>query len=284
MNKKLILPFLVLALLFITACNITLNVPTTKTTATQTATINEAAPDSKVPPQVSIEMGGGKLNVMPGATNLVEGTVEYNVAEWKPQVIRNGNLLRITQGDSGQISIPNLEVVNDWKLKLGSGPMDLSIKAGGYQGSLDLSGIALTNLNITDGASTTKLIFNNPNPSKMDRFQYSTGASTVDLNGLENVNFKEMDFSAGAGNYNLYFNGPVNQPCTVHISGGASNMTIHLPASMKVKVVVNGGISNISPHGTWTINSNEYTSDGTSPLLEIQIDTVVGSVTLDKQQ
>jgi hypothetical protein len=89
--------------------------------------------------------------------------------------------------------------VNEWDLKLGLKPMDLTINGGAYEANFELGGLALTRLRISEGASSTEVHFSQPNPEVMEKFSINTGASQVKLIGLANANPKEIAFSSGAG-------------------------------------------------------------------------------------
>src|SRR5690349_15179484 len=88
------------------ACNIGVDVPRVNTGPTQTLTISEAASAGQAS-EVQITMGGGTLNLNPGAEGLVEGQIQYNVPDWKPTITHTGNSLSIVQGQHDKVALPN---------------------------------------------------------------------------------------------------------------------------------------------------------------------------------
>ena len=60
----------------------------------------------------------------------------------KPEVIKDGASIEIKQGNFDGIP-PFNGMKNQWDLKLGSAPMDLTIDAGAYEGSMELGGLSL---------------------------------------------------------------------------------------------------------------------------------------------
>jgi hypothetical protein len=263
------------------ACSISLPIDTAKTGATQTFNINEPAPGSSTTStKLDIAMGAGTLQVAGGSAGLVEGTVRYNVAEWKPVVVRQNDGVSIKVDTQLTKSIPSNKVINDWNLKLGNTPMDLTLEAGAYSGTVDLSGVPLTNLSISDGASSAKVLFNTLNPVKMTNLSYKTGASTVELDGLANANFSEMTFDGGAGSYTLDFSGNLQQESNVLITAGVSNVTINVPASSNSRITITGALNDVNADGTFTIDGKIYKTAGSGPLLNITVDMSVGSLNL----
>ena len=108
-------------------------------------------------------------------------------------------------------------------------------------------------LTISDGASKTSVTFNEPNPVKMERLEYHTGASEVNLIGLGNAHVKEIEFNGGAGSYKLDFSGELKNDMNVRISAGMSDLTLTIPSDAHAIITINGGLSNINANGTWTI-------------------------------
>jgi N-terminal domain of toast_rack, DUF2154 len=266
------------------ACAINVNIPRLTTGATQTLAISEAAPSgSAQQADVEITMGAGTLNVSGGAQGLVEGQVQYNVAEWKPTVTHTGNSVSITQGQpQNNIGIPQSgsKVVNDWALKLGNVPMALTINAGAYQGTLSLGGLPLRSLTIHDGASNSKVTFDSANPDKMDSLTYETGASTVSLTGLANANAQTIDFTGGAGDYQLDFSGQLQHDISVTIKSGVSSVRLVVAQGVSAKVNVSGGLNNVNTDSSWTHSGDNYTQTGSGPTITINVDMGVGSLKL----
>lgn len=262
------------------ACSVTINAPSVRSTVgpTETMEVNEPAPSGDA--RLVIGMGAGKLDVTGGGQGLVSGNIRYNVPGLKPAVKRNGSEVQVVQETDKLTNSFGNDLVNEWNLKLGNTPMDLTINAGAYEGTIDLSGVPLTGLAINDGASKAKVVINSPNPEQMDTLSYKTGASQVELDGLANANFKNMTFSGGAGNYTLDFSGELKQDAKVTITGGVSNVKIIVPSGMQSRITVTGGLNNITPRGTWTVEDKVYQTHGSGPVLTINLDMGVGNLEL----
>ena len=282
MKTKFILVFLVLALTSL-ACSFTINLPEAPTPDPEmTDEISVPIPDSK---DVSLRLsfGAGDLKLVPGAKKLVEGTATYNYSEFKPVTKTDDGDVRIRVGDEEFNSFPSFKnLKNEWDLKLGDTPMDLTIESGAYHGDFELGGLSLNNLTIKDGAADVKLAFSEPNQVDMSTFRYETGASDVEMNGLANANFSILDFSSGAGNYTLDFSGELQRDASVKIASGFSNLILRIPEDVDAVVTVDGGASNVSVGSSWSKNGNVYKQKGDGPTLTFVIDMGAGNVTLTK--
>ncbi len=288
MYSKIISSLLVLSI-GLTACSFNVNLPITTITPGPTVTdqidIPLPASTGKVT-ALSLEFGAGTLNLNPGADVLVSGTATYNLPDFKPEVVVNGNTVLIKQGRleiNGIQNIPDLsKVKNEWDLFLGSTPINLTIEAGAYKAEYQFGGLMLTNLVIKDGAAETRLDFSLPNQAEMAILRYETGASNVTLSGLGNANFASLEFISGAGNYTLDFSGKPTRDSNVHIKTGLSNLTLAIPVSVAAQVTVEGGLANVIAGTEWIKNGNMYTQSGSNPILTVVVEIGAGNLSIIK--
>lgn len=277
-TRSILIVLAVLAMVSL-ACGVNINLPEIREIDSTVFKVNEPAPTGGEESRLILSMGAGKLELTPGAAGLVEGEIRYNIEQWKPTVTRNSGVVEIRQ-EANIRGIPPRNAENLWSMKLGTNPTALTINAGAYEGDFDLSGVALTRLEVNDGASNTTMKFDKLNPVIMDLLTYSTGTSAVELSGLANANFKEMVFKSGAGSYSLDFSGNLQQDGTVRISSGVSNVKITIPSGIPAEVRISGGLNNINPSGTWSIDGTTYRAEGSGPKLLIIVDMGVGNLDL----
>jgi N-terminal domain of toast_rack, DUF2154 len=287
MSKSLILLFIAAVLLTTLACGISIDLPVERivTGPTQTEEILIPAAEAEVV-DLSLNFGAGELNIQHAGNAseapLVKGTAVYNVPDFKPQIKVEPDNVSLTTGQLELRGIPSLnnDVENRWDLELGNTPMNLEINSGAYKGDLDLSGLALESLDITDGAADVRLRFSTPNPLEMDRLRYQTGASNVQLFGLANANFSSMVFHSGAGNYRLDFSGLLNRDAVVNIESGFSQVELVVPEGTTAKVFTGGGLMNVDYSGGWKKEGNLYLLGSGGPVLTINVDMGAGSLAL----
>jgi hypothetical protein len=112
--------------------------------------------------RVRIEMDAGELQVGGGADQLMQASFRYNVAEWQPQVNYSvtgsqGELAVHQRGDGDKLPVGR-EVINAWDIRLNEAvPLDLEIRTGAGESTLDLSSLDLSALQVQTGAGTTSL-------------------------------------------------------------------------------------------------------------------------------
>lgn len=278
MNVRIILAILVLAFASL-ACGFSVDLPARQKAGPEVKEEITVADPKSDETRLTLSFGAGKLTLSPGAQNLVDGTAVYNVDDLKPQIQKNGNSIEIKQGDFHNLP-PFDDMKNEWDLQLSDTPLDLTVNAGAYDGTLELGGLALKSLTVRDGASHVDLSFLEPNQIEMSLLRYETGASDVNLTGLANANFSTLTFSGGAGNYTLDFGGELQRDAVVTIEAGLGNVTIVIPEDVKSTVTVEGAAVNISHGSGWTQNGQKYTQSGSGPGIAILVKMAAGNLVI----
>ncbi len=280
MYRKLI-PFIAILALTALACGISAPEPPTPQPEV-TEDIKVEYPDADEI-NLKLRFGAGQLILNPGADLLIDGTATYNYDELKPEINTDGSDVEVRVGDGNVNIFPNLNnIKNEWDLELGDQPMNLSLESGAYEGEFELGGLALTRLDIKDGASNVEISFSKLNPVEMSTFTYNTGASDVKITGLANANFSLFDFSSGAGDYTLDFSGELQRDASVKIETGLSNFIIIVPEGVNAVVTVQGGLSNVNAGSSWERSGSDYVQKGEGPTLTFVIEMGAGNLTLAK--
>ena len=278
MNVKIISAILVLALASM-ACGFSIDLPERQKAGPEVKESITVADPKSDETRLSLSFGAGKLTLSPGAKNLVDGTVVYNVKELKPEIQKNGDSIEIKQGDFHSLP-PFDNMKNEWDLKVSDTPLDLTVQAGAYEGNLELGGLALKSLTVRDGASHVDVSFLEPNQTEMSLLRYETGASDVKLKGLANANFSTLTFSGGAGNYTLDFSGELQRDATVTVESGLGNLTLIVPEDVGAVLTVESTAVNISSGSGWAQSGQKYTQRGSGPSLTILVKMAAGNLVI----
>lgn len=283
--KPILAAILVFALVTM-ACGVTINLPESqiKTGPTVTEEVSVPLPGPDKTSDLRLEFGAGKLTLNPGAENaLVSGTFTYNVADFEPTTTVEGGDVTIKQGSLNLDGLPSFrdKVVNEWDFRLNKEqPMNLKINAGAYSGRYEFGGLSLKRLEISDGASDVNLAFSEANPVELDVFNYTTGASSVTLEGLGNANLVAMTFRSGAGSYRLDFSGELRRDAEIVIESGVSSIVVVMPEGVPAQVVFEGGISNVNTFGAWEKSGGIYVQSGNGPAIQVTVKMGAGNLEL----
>lgn len=266
----------------------TINVERIQTGPTVTEEISVPVPTDQDELRVELLFGLGKLKLEPGdAETLIDGTVRYNVEELKPTVVQEGDTVRLVQGDEERgegfsITVPDLpldleiegHVESEWDLRIGSVPMALTIHTGAMESELELGGLSLSELDISQGVSNFELSFSKPNQTVMERMQFNAGASTAVLNGLSNANAEVITFKGGAGSYRLDFSGELTRDVRVRLEAGVGEVVILVPEGVSAEARLEGALTDVDAFGAWQRSGDKVILDGSGP--EILFDITMG--------
>jgi hypothetical protein len=271
------------------ACAVDLGGPPLEIGPIETLTVHEAVPAGAEVIDLTINMGGaGQLNLDGGAPGALEGEIRENVLDWMPAVTANGDMIEVDQGATNQngsgLELFGRNIVNDWTLRLGDIPYNLTINAGAYEGTLDLSGVPLRSVSINDGKSDAEVVFTSANPVPMSTLIYSTGASNVTLRGLGFANAEEVIVSGGTGDYTIDLTGDLQRDLYVQVAAGVGNVTLEVPRGVPVRVEVSGGVNNVTTQGVWDVEGHTYMTTGSQgPSIVVEVNMSAGSVSLIEQ-
>ena len=279
MNVKVFSAILVLALASM-ACGFSVDLPKQSQPGPEVKESITVADNGSEKMRLTLSVGAGTLKLSPGAgEKLVDGTAVYNFEQLKPEIVKDGNNVEIKNENFKNLVNPK-DIVNEWDLKLGESPIDLTINAGAYNGTYELGGLSLTNLTVKDGAADVDLSFSEPNRVEMSVLRYETGASNVKLAGLANANFSTLMFNGGAGSYTLDFIGKLTREGIVKIEAGAGDVQLIIPKDVNVKVTVESALASVNHSSGWTENGSEYTQKGTGPELTIIVKMAAGNLAI----
>jgi hypothetical protein len=226
---------------------------------TETETIERGDAESV---DVDIDIGAGELDVSGGAAELLEATFTYNVEELDPQATYSNGKLIVDHEDvkEGIGTLFDLDDYrNEWDLRFGDGPMEMSIDLGAGRANLVLGSLALTRLDVNAGA----------------------GDMDIDLSDSQTLTWLEFDI--GAGEVTLDLTGDWQQDLDATIEGGVGELSLRLPKDVGVRVEVDSGIGSIDTSGL-TKDGDTYTNDayGDSDVtLHIELNAGVGKINLD---
>ena len=224
----------VTSLLLLSACDIDSHDPTGPTVDLPVSVDGGTADRANV----ELDMRAGEMNVSGGAKKLMEGSVEYNVSHWKPQITANQNgfhsTVTIRQPEGGSANWGN-KVKNTWDLQLSNKTLlDLTVNCGAGSATLNLGDVLMRSLNVKIGVGEVK----------------------VDLTGKPLHDY-EVNIHGGIGQATVHLPEGVGIYATAHGGIGDINVTglqkdgdhwendLYQKAKVNVRIEVEGGIGEI---------------------------------------
>lgn len=251
-----------------------------KTSATKQFSIQETFNIAN-PAGINLIMGGGNLQVAATEENGITGLIENNSENWHPEIFQDTQQITISQSEISKFStIPSQKFINSWDLKLNGNPLDLYIEGRAYKGMIDLTDINLKSFRFLDSVSDTEVVFNRPNPVKMEKFEIGSAGSTFTFSGLSNANFEQLNFRSAGGRYVLNFSGTLQQDARVTIISGLGYTRVEIPKDIPVTVTVNGLVRGLIVEGSWETDQNVYKNSGSGYQLFVDVNMDMGTLEL----
>jgi hypothetical protein len=115
-------------------------------------------------------------------------------------------------------------------------PLDVDIELGAGKGDLDLSGLRVSELHISTGASNVNLRCEKPNGIEASDISIESGVSKFTATDLCNLNFEKFRFSGGVGSYKLDFGGTSSRNGDARLEVGLGAIVINVPRHLQVRL------------------------------------------------
>ena len=160
-------------------------------------------------------------------------------------------------------------------------PMDLTLFFLGGTADVDLSGMPIRALDLTNGASESTVSVSEVNPERMTSAKINVGVADFTANGLGNLNASEVEVVAGLGVVTLGLDGEWPSDSHLSIGLGLGAMRIEIPASLAVRVQRDSGFFSSFVAARFEKDGDTYTSDNWEDAgrrLEIDLSATLGSV------
>ncbi|MGA9533756.1 MAG: toast rack family protein [Anaerolineales bacterium] len=290
--RKSFAPLALSSLLLATlACSFAFDLPSIGSSGeagpTTTQDFNIPLP-AESPVELRLGFAAGQLNIEPAEQQaLVAGSATYNVEQLAPAISTRGGMIQMTTGEVNNLNDLDFDFslnqrTNRWDLTLAAEPMSLQIDGGAFQGSLELGGLAIEDLKISSGAADLSLSFSEPNLASMRTFEFNTGASSVNLTGLANAGFEQMQFQGGAGDFTLDFSGDLRAAADVRVKAALSSIKLVIPEGINAEIQLEGGLANVQAPSGFSSSGRTYTQSGSGPQLTVHVQLGAGDLQIQR--
>jgi hypothetical protein len=234
--------------------------------------------------KVEIDYGAGHFTVRSIDEGLLyRMNLEYDEDKFEPVAEVSGDRVRLgveTRGRNINLGRRNagsldLELVREV-------PMDLEINLGAVQAAIDLGGLALTDLDMSTGASESTVTISEPNSRSMSTAGFAVGAAEFSVSGLGNLNAERIEVDAGVGSITLGLDGEWRQDARLSIDMGLGSLRIVVPEGLGIRLRKDSFLTSLDSEGLIK-RGDVYESpdfDEAAHRVSIDLDAAFGSVSI----
>ncbi len=232
---------------------------------------------------VDVEYGVGRFAVRPGETgSLYRMELRYDEEVFEPVSEYRGNRLTVGVETIGKgISIGKGDRSGQLDLELATEvPLHLNLEFGAVRADLDLGGIALLDLDLTTGASDSRVDVSEPNPVQMDEASFEVGAASFAANNLGNLNAERIAVNAGVGDIILDFTGDWRRDADVAVHLGLGSVELRFPRGLGVRLIRDTFLTSLDAPGLVRRDGDYYSADWESAdrRVTLEIEAKFGSI------
>ena len=237
-----------------------------------------------------VEFAAGKLIVNPGPADRLYGLMlEYDAERFRPvgsYAAADGSVrLGVESIGGGGIRVGRRSALPQTALVELPPAVDLSLDLaiGAAEGTVELGGLRLSELDVKNGASRTTVSFGRPNPGKCRAASVSSGAGELTLAGIGNSGCVAWTIDGGVGAVTVDLAGawPADGRITVNLALGG--LTLRVPKTLGVRVTMNGFLADFDGDG-FVKSGKLWTSAGydrAARHVELQVSSAMGGVKVE---
>ena len=162
-------------------------------------------------------------------------------------------------------------------------PVDLDVALGAGEAEADLGGLAVTDLRVRAGASSTTLRWSAPNAARMRSLELQAGAAGLKAVHLANANAADVRVNGGVCDVELDLAGAPTADMNVDAHVGLGHITVFIPAGVAARVEVDKFLASVNVADMERRGDAYYTAgyDAAPRKINVRAKIAVGSVEID---
>lgn len=233
--------------------------------------------------QVRVRYGAGRLNVRPAEDGaLYRMELRYDEDSFEPVAEYDRDRLELgVRSIKNNINWPRNRDSGEMTLTLAKNvPMDLDLEFGAVRADVDLGGLQMTRLELTTGASESRIDISEPNRVRMDTASFEVGAADFHVRSLGNLNARVITVDAGVGNVVLDFRGRWQGDAEVSVDMGLGALELRFPEGLGVRVIKNTFLTSLDSEGLIKRGDSFYSLDWEEAEhhVTVTVDAAFGSI------
>lgn len=233
--------------------------------------------------EVRVRYGAGRLRIGPAETGtLYRMHLRYDEDTFEPVARYEGNRIDLgLESIRRHIDWPGDRDSGEMELSLARNvPMDLDLEFGAVKADLDLGGLQMTKLELSTGASESRVRLSQPNSVRMESATIEVGAADFQVRDLGNLNADRISVDAGVGNVVLSFTGRWRRDAAVSVDMGLGALELRFPEGLGVRVVKNTFLTSLDSEGLVKRGDSYYSVDWEEAdhRVTVTVDAAFGSI------
>ena len=233
--------------------------------------------------RVFVEYGAGHLKI--GAADggvLYRMNLRYDEDIFEPVSDFSGDRLHLGVESIGRgFNIGRNKQSGELDLEFARGiPMDMDLEFGAVRADIDFGGLALTDLDLSTGASQSTIDISEPNSVGMSRARFEIGAAEFEARHLGNLNAERIEVDAGVGQVTLWLNGRWQRDASVSIDMGLGALELRVPEGLGLRLRKEGFLVSLDSEGLVKRGDWYYSLDyeDADRKVTVDLDAAFGSV------
>jgi len=233
--------------------------------------------------RVFVEYGAGHLKI--GAADggvLYRMNLRYDEDIFEPVSDFSGDRLHLGVESIGRgFNIGRNKQSGELDLEFARGiPMDMDLEFGAVRADIDFGGLALTDLDLSTGASQSTIDISEPNSVGMSTARFEIGAAEFEARHLGNLNAERIEVDAGVGQVTLWLNGRWQRDASVSIDMGLGALEFRVPEGLGLRLRKEGFLVSLDSEGLVKRGDWYYSLDyeDADRKVTVDLDAAFGSV------
>jgi hypothetical protein len=234
---------------------------------------------------VRVTYGAGRFIVgsAPAGT-LYRMQLRYDEDVFEPVAAFDGRMLRLGVEGKGRNVRVGKQEGGELRVELARDlPTRLALDFGAGRASLELGGLALSDLQLHTGAAQATLDVSRPNSVSMKRALLEVGAADFTARRLGNLNAERIEVNAGVGDVTIDLTGDWQQNADVSVNMGLGSLELRFPEGVGVKLREKTFLTSVDTQGL-VKRGNAYYSpdwDTSSHRITVDIQAAFGTVAIE---
>ena len=201
--------------------------------------------------RVYVEYGAGAFTVRSIDEGLLyRMNLRYDEDKFEPVADFSGDRLHLGVESIGRSVNLKRREAGQLELELARGvPMDLDLEFGAVKADIDLGGLALTDLDLSTGASESFVDVSEPNPLEMGTASFEAGAAEFSVHGLGNLNAERIELDAGVGSITIGLEGRWRRDAEVSIDMGLGSLELVVPEGLGIRLRKDSFLTSLDSEG-----------------------------------